>query len=178
METVKGKAGIIAPLALSIVVSFAAPANAGEGKSAMTVANGKRVSIEYTLTLEDHTKVDSNVGAEPLTYTQGSREILPALQEALLGLKEGDTKHVTLSPEDGYGPVDPAAFQTVEKNLIPENARHVGAQLLARDASGHTQRVRVHEVKDDTVVVDLNHPLAGKTLVFDVRVLKIAEGAD
>jgi len=157
---------------------LATPALAGEGENVMTVAEGKRVSIEYTLSLQDKSKVDSNVGKEPLIYTQGGHEILPALQQALAGLKEGDEKQITLSPEDGYGAVDPKAFQTIEKDLIPENARQVGAQLIARDSSGHTRRVRVHEVKGDTIVVDLNHPLAGETLIFDVKILKIAEPAN
>ena len=69
---------------------------------AVTVTDGKRISIEYTLTLSDKTQFDTNVGREPLTYTQGSQEILPTLQKALVGLKVGETKQVTLSPQDGY----------------------------------------------------------------------------
>ncbi len=141
----------------------------------MAVTNGKRISIEYTLTLPDNTQVDTNIGGEPLTYIQGGREILPALQQQLLGLEVGESKRVTLSPEEGYGAVDPNAFQEVNKDLIPEDARAVGTPLMARDASGRTHHLRVHEVKESTVVLDFNHPLAGKTLVFDVKILSIED---
>ncbi len=144
----------------------------------MAVMDGKRVSIEYTLTLPDKTQVDTNVGKEPLTYTQGGQKILPAaLQKALMGLKVGETKRVTLSPEEGYGPVDPKAFQEVNKDMIPEEAHKVDAQLTARDPSGRTRPVRVHELKENTVVLDLNHPLAGKTLIFDVKVLNVEDSS-
>ncbi len=141
----------------------------------MTVADGNRVSIEYTLTLPDKTQVDTNVGKGPLTYTQGGQEILPALQKAILGLKVGETKNVTLSPEDGYGPVDPNALQEVNKDMIPEEARKVGTPLVTKDASGRPHRLRVQKVKEETVVLDFNHPLAGETLIFDVKVLKIED---
>jgi FKBP-type peptidyl-prolyl cis-trans isomerase 2 len=161
---------------ISLLILFAGAAVlAGEEGAAITVVNGKRVSIEYTLTLPDKTQVDTNVGGEPLTYTQGEQEILPGLQKALLGLKVGETKNVTLSPEDGYGSVDPNAFQEVNKDLIPEEAQKVGTPLMTKDSSGRTHRLRVHEIKDSTVVLDFNHPLAGKTLIFDVKVLKVEE---
>ncbi len=82
---------------------------------------------------------------------------------------------MTLSPEEGYGAVNPNALQEVNKDLIPEEDRKVGKWVEARDASGRTRRLRVHEVKEDTVVLDLNHLLAGKTLIFDVKVLKIED---
>ena len=140
----------------------------------MAVATGRQVSIEYTLRLSDKTRVDSNVGEPPLTYTQGSGALPPALQAQLVGLTVGDTKTVTLTPEQGYGEVDPNAYHEVEKSLIPEGARKPGSMLTATDPAGGEERVlRVHEVKDETVVLDFNHPLAGKTLVFDVKVVKI-----
>jgi FKBP-type peptidyl-prolyl cis-trans isomerase 2 len=160
-------------VSVAIVLAGATAALPEEGGTPMTVSEGKRVSIEYTLTLADGTKVDSNVGGEPLTYTQGGQEILPALQQALVGLHVGETKQVSLSPEEGYGAVDPNAFREVEKDLIPEEARKIGAPLVARDPSGRVHHVRVHEVKDTSVVLDLNHPLAGKALNFNVTILDI-----
>ena len=139
----------------------------------MTVETGKRVSIEYTLTLEDDTKVDSNVGGEPLSFVHGERKILPALEEALTGMETGDSRRVVLSPEQGYGPEDPKLFQEVERERVPPEAQQKGTPLTARDASGQTYELRVQEVKEKTVVLDLNHPLAGKTLVFDVKVIDV-----
>jgi FKBP-type peptidyl-prolyl cis-trans isomerase SlyD len=141
----------------------------------VTVTTGKRVSIVYTLFLPDKTRVETNVGEEPLTYTQGSNDIPAGLQKAVAGLRVGGRKRVTLSPENGFGPVDPAAFREVKKSTLPQDAHRVGAVMNARDkSSGRSHRIRVHKVKGKTVVLDFNHPLAGKTLVFDVKVVKVA----
>jgi len=148
-----------------------------KGDAEMTVTDGKQISIEYTLKLSDKTEVDSNVGEDPLTYTQGGDEILPALQSALSGLKVGDTKHVKLSAKDGYGPVDPKAFMDVDRDRIPETAHKVGAMLNAQHPSGQSIPVRVSAVNDDKIKLDLNHPLAGENLVFDVKILKIEKAA-
>lgn len=137
------------------------------------VEEGRSVSIEYTLKLEDGETVDSNVGGEALTYVQGRQQILPALEEALAGLEVDDSKEVRLTPEQGYGAVDPEAFRKVPASEIPEEARQAGAQLIARDDAGRQRPVRVHDVSGDEVTVDLNHPLAGQTLNFEVKILAI-----
>ncbi len=137
------------------------------------ITDGSRVSIEYTLTIADGTVADSNVGEDPLVYEQGQQEILPALERALLGLKVGDTTEVTLEPDDGYGPVDDELFETVPSHLVPENGRQVGAFLVAQAKTGERRQVRVAEVNGDEIVIDLNHPLAGQTLRFAVRVLSV-----
>jgi FKBP-type peptidyl-prolyl cis-trans isomerase 2 len=137
------------------------------------IEDGKKVSLEYTLKLDDGKVADTNVGGEALTYEQGGKQILPALENALLGLEAGDTKNVTLQPEDGYGTVDANLFETVPIAAIPEEAREAGAQLLAKAPNGQARPVRVHEVRDADIVIDLNHPLAGETLHFEVKVLEV-----
>jgi len=139
----------------------------------MRVQDGKLVSIEYTLRLQDEGLVESNVGEAPLQYTHGASEIIPGLEEALNDLGVGEARQVTVPPEKAYGLVDPDAFEEVEKQHVPQGAWHVGAMLVARDPEGQERHLRVHEVLDDTVIVDFNHPLAGKTLVFDVKVLAV-----
>ncbi len=134
----------------------------------------KTVSIEYTVFLADGSQVDSNVGGEPLVFESGQNQILPALEKALEGLSPGDTTRVTLSADEAYGPVLDEAFQEVATSLIPEQARHEGAVLVAEDESGQQRQVRVHEVKGETTVIDLNHPLAGESLTFDVKVIEIS----
>ena len=134
---------------------------------------GRLVSIEYTLTLDDGSTADTNVGEEPLVYTQGGGEILDALEEALAGLDVDDEKQVRIVAEQGYGPVDPAAFDQVPLEEIPADARHVGTMLVAEDAEGNERSVRVHEVRADGVVLDMNHPLAGQALNFAVRIVAI-----
>ena len=137
------------------------------------IEDGSKVSIEYTLTLDDGSTADTNVGSEPLVYNQGQQEILPALEEALVGLAAGDTKKVMLTAEEGYGQVDPDGFQDVEPDIVPEDARTVGTMLVASDPEGNQQPIRVHEVADDKIVLDFNHPLAGEALTFDIKILEI-----
>ena len=139
------------------------------------VADGKQVSVEFTLSLDDKTQVQSNVGKEPLVYTQGAHQIVPGLEKNLAGVKVGETKHVEVTPEEGYGPVDPNRTQEVDKDKIPEGARKVGSKLTGRGANGQMMFAEVKEVKDKTVVLDMNHPLAGKKLIFDVKVLKVED---
>jgi FKBP-type peptidyl-prolyl cis-trans isomerase SlyD len=141
----------------------------------LTVAEGKHVSLEYTLQLDDKSVVESNVGAEPLTYTHGSQQLIPGLEKALAGLAVGDTKEVTVTPSDGYGEQDPKALQEVQKQLIPPDALKVGARLQGKAPNGQTVYPRVAEIKEDTVVLDFNHPLAGQTLHFAVKILDITE---
>ncbi len=141
----------------------------------MTIANGTNVSLEYTLKLEDQTVVDTNVGAAPLTYTHGSNDIIPGLEKALSGMKVGESTQVVVPAEEAYGGVDPGAIQEVPKEKLPPDALHVGAQVHGKDDSGGPLQALVTEVKDQTVVLDFNHPLAGKTLYFDVKVLDIQQ---
>jgi FKBP-type peptidyl-prolyl cis-trans isomerase 2 len=159
-------------LSMASLALFPALTSSAEEKT-LVVEDGRTVSIEYTLKLADGSTADTNVGKEPLQYQQGGDQLLPALEAELAGLGVGATKHVTLTPEKGYGSVDPALFQEVDANLIPEDGRTAGAQLVSEDATGEQRVVRVHEVKGDKVVVDFNHPLAGQTLKFDIKILAI-----
>jgi FKBP-type peptidyl-prolyl cis-trans isomerase SlyD len=142
---------------------------------ATTVTSGTQVAIEYTLKLEDQAVLETNVGSTPFTYVQGAHRIVPGLEKALEGMKIGESKQVAVPPEDGYGTVSKEAFLEVAKDQIPPDAQTVGAQLQGQNASGQPVRARVAEVKDNTVVVDFNHPLAGKTLYFDIKVLNIQQ---
>ena len=140
----------------------------------MTVTNGKVVSVEYTLRLDDQEVFESNVGSEPLTYTHGSHEIIPGLENALEGMELGEQKRVTVGPADGYGPSHPEGFFEVEKSRIPNEALKIGTQLQGTGPDGKPVYPRVSQINDTTVVLDLNHPLAGKTLHFDVKIVNIA----
>lgn len=141
--------------------------------STLPVAPGNQVSIEYTLTDEKGAEIQSNKGETPITYVVGKSEILPGLEKALSGMHAGDEKDVKLPPEEAYGPVRKEAIQEVPKDKIPPEALKVGTILRAQSPDGQTGMARVSEVKDKTVIVDLNHPLAGKTLAFHVKVLDV-----
>lgn len=147
-----------------------------KGNTPMTISNGNTISIEYTLTLQNKKVVDTNVGKKPLKFVQGSHEIIPGLEAALEGMKKGENKQVTVSPEEGYGQKDPSAILEVPIDQIPPDARKVGTQLQGKDAEGRMVHPRVAEVKDQAVVLDFNHPLAGETLYFDVTILDIEAG--
>lgn len=137
------------------------------------IEKGKQVGIEYSVYLEDGMKVDSNEGENPLTFLQGSGQILPSLEEALNGMEEGQNKKVELTPEKSYGYVDPEAFKEVDSAVIPDNLRYKGALLGVQDQNGEQYLVRVHEVAEEKTVIDFNHPLAGHTLTFDIKVISV-----
>ena len=141
------------------------------------IEKGQRVSVEYTLKLDDGTVADTNVGQDPLTYTQGDEQILPALEREIASLGVDDAKQVTLSAEDGYGELDPEAFVSVESDRVPEEGREVGQILAVGDESGGQRPVRVHEIKEDKVVLDFNHPLAGQNLNFAVEVMDVRDAS-
>lgn len=147
-----------------IVLSSVTVAYAENGK----VADGLKVSMEYTLTLPDKTVVDSNVGRAPISFVQGQHQIVPGLEKAMTGMSVGQQKKVDVPAEQGYGPYDKNARMTVDKSKVPADLK-VGTMLRA----GNGQPVTVIEVQDKAVILDLNHPLAGKNLTFDVKVLKV-----
>ena len=137
-------------------------------ESDLTVGEGLRVTLEYTLTLSDQNVVDSNVGQDPFTFTQGAHEIVPGLEKSLVGMKAGEKKRVEVPAAEGYGPYDKKARTTVELARLPQNLK-VGDVLKGSD----DRLVKVLEVNDKSAVLDLNHPLAGKNLTFDVTILKV-----
>lgn len=138
----------------------------------MSIENGKTVSLEYTVSV-DGQQVESNKGSAPLVYTHGAKQIVPGLEKELTGLDVGSSKSVTVPPEQAYGEVNDQAFVEVKKEQVPEEARQVGAQLMTKDPQGNTLHPVVSEVREESVVLDFNHPLAGKTLQFDVTVVSV-----
>jgi FKBP-type peptidyl-prolyl cis-trans isomerase SlyD len=142
-------------------------------QTTIAVAPGYQISLEYTLSDEKGAQIQTNKGEAPIVYTPGKSEILPGLEKALDGMHVGEEKDVKLPPEEAYGPVDKEAFQEVPKSSIPAAGLKVGAPLRAQSPDGRSMMARVSEIKEKTVVVDLNHPLAGKTLAFHVKILDV-----
>ncbi|HEX2056313.1 MAG TPA: peptidylprolyl isomerase, partial [Nitrospiraceae bacterium] len=136
------------------------------------VSKGKVISLEYTLKLEDDQVVDTNVGKDPLIYTQGANQIVPGIESAVEGMTVGQAKHVVVAPSEGYGERNPDAFHEVPKERVPQDVQ-VGTQLRGKDTTGREVQPIVAEIKQDTVLLDFNHPLAGKTLFFDLKVVHI-----
>lgn len=132
---------------------------------------GHLIAFEYTLRLDSGEEVDSNVGQEPFVFQTGTDEMLPALEAELILMQAGESKLVVLSAEQAYGPVTTANFKEVPIERIPEEARTVGRKVATQGPDGSEQIIDVVAVREKTVVLDFNHPLAGKTLHFEVKVL-------
>ncbi len=157
---------------LLLSAALASPMNspALAAEPAPVIAKGSKVDIEYTLSLDDGSTVQSNVGGTPLSFVAGEGQIIPGLEAALEGKAARERVKVKIAPEEAYGPTDPQKMQEVPLDKIPEDARKVGTLLSAQGFDGP---IRVAEVRPDVVVLDFNHPLAGKALTFDVLVLSI-----
>lgn len=139
----------------------------------MTISEGSTVSIEYTLTLEDKEVVDTNKDGQPLTFVFGAKQIIPGLEKHMIGMHIGDSKQVTVQPEEGYGPVLEQAIIEVGKEQLPDEAWQVGAHVQGQNPDGQVMRGQITALQDDKATIDFNHPLAGKTLYFEVKVLDI-----
>ena len=139
----------------------------------MSITEGSTVSVEYTLTLQDKEVIDTNKGGQPLTFVYGANQIIPGLEKEMTGMKIGESKNVTVPPEEGYGPVHEQAIIEVGKDKMPPEAWQVGAHVQGQGPDGQVVRGQVTALQDDKATVDFNHPLAGKTLYFEVKVIDI-----
>lgn len=143
----------------------------------MEISADKVVSIHYTLTNNDGDVLDTSRGNDPLAYIHGIGNIIPGLEDALTGKKVGDRLTVTVDPEDGYGMHDENMVQAVPRSAFHGiDTIEPGMQFHAETNQG-IQTVTVVDVKDDTVIIDGNHPMAGITLNFDVEVTEIRDAS-
>jgi len=141
----------------------------------LTIADGQVVSLEYTLRLEGDDEIfDTSAGQEPLEFIQGRGHIIPGLEQALYGMAVGQKKQLVIQPEDGYGELDPDAFERIPRNAFPDDMElEIGMELELQDDDGEAFDAYVAELSADSVMLDFNHPLAGETLYFDVEVVGI-----
>ena len=138
-----------------------------------TIQNGKQVTLAYKLFVKG-TLLESAGYNTPFTYIQGQHQIVPGLEKGLLGLRVGEKKTVRVTPQEAFGFSDPKAFHEIEKDKLPPDIpREKGTLVEARDPKGMARLVKIVEVKEKTIVMDFNHPLAGKELEFQVEVLNI-----
>jgi len=144
----------------------------------MQIADKKIVLIHYTLKNIDDEVMDSSEGAEPLAYLHGTGSIVPGLEKELAGKQAGDKVNVEVSPEEGYGELNPELIQEVERAAFEgvDNIE-VGMRFMAQTAWGQ-QPVVVTAVTDESVIVDGNHPLADQTVKFDVEVVEVRDATE
>lgn len=160
-------------ITLTALIIIPAVCFAEKKVNAMAIEKGKAVSFDYTLTVDGEV-IDSSEGKRPLKYVHGQGKIIPGLSKKLEGLRAGDEKAVRVRPEEGYGEVSPDAFREIAKTQLPPDAEpEVGMLLQVKTPQGGIMPVKITEIKEDSVIIDFNHPLAGKTLDFKVKIVTV-----
>jgi FKBP-type peptidyl-prolyl cis-trans isomerase SlyD len=142
----------------------------------LTVVDDLVVSMDYTLHLDDGEVVDTSTAdeREPLQFLQGQGQIITGLEQALYGMAVGDEKDVVVAPVDAYGEREPDDYETVSPDVFPPDLTlEPGMRIRMRDDTGETFDTYVAEVRPDGVLLDFNHPLAGETLFFHVKIVDL-----
>jgi FKBP-type peptidyl-prolyl cis-trans isomerase SlyD len=139
-------------------------------KKRLTVADNIVVTMDFVLKVDDEV-IEDSAETDAVQFLQGAGQVLPALEGQIYGMAVGDSKEVVLSPAEGYGDVDPEAFQDVPRSeFAKEIPLQPGVELQLKDKEGHTHYARIDAVDAKHVRLDFNHTLAGKTLHFDIRI--------
>ena len=138
------------------------------------VKMGDKVKVHYTGKFEDGTVFDSSENREPLQFTTGERQVIPGFEQAVIGMKPGESKTVTIPSDQAYGPrFEDAVFVVDRKAFPPELKPEVNQRLHLHHPSGREIPVVVTEVSESSITLDSNHPLAGKDLTFDIKLVEI-----
>jgi len=140
-----------------------------------TASSGDTVHVHYTGRLEDGTVFDSSEGRDPLEFTLGEGSVIAGFEKAVEGLGVGESADARLEPDDAYGPVRDDLVMTVPRDQLPDEIKpEVGDRLAMQTADGQNVPVTVVEAEADAIRIDANHPLAGKTLIFELELVNIA----
>lgn len=138
------------------------------------VKENDTIKLHYTGKLSDGQVFDSSVEREPIEFKVGEGKIIPGLEKGVIDMKVNEKKTIEIAKDEAYGEASDELFQEVKKDQLPEDIKpEVGMGLVSKNPDGSERQLRVAEVKDDHIVVDANHPLAGKDLVFDVELVEI-----
>jgi len=140
-----------------------------------TAKKGDKVKVHYTGKLTDDTVFDSSREREPLEFTLGEGQMIKGFDQAVEGMEVGENKKVEIPSAEAYGERSDEALIEVEKTQLPKDMTpEKGMQLEATSQDGRRQILIIHDVKEEKVVLDANHPLAGKELVFDIELVEVA----
>ena len=137
------------------------------------IKEGSTVSVHYTGKLTNDEVFDSSTGGEPLTVTLGEGSLIPGFEKALQGMKQGEKKTINIPCNEAYGDIIKDNYQEVDKQYVPDSIQ-VGQMLEAKNEMGVIS-VRVKEVRENTVVLDANHLLAGEDLIFDLEIVSVGD---
>ncbi len=141
----------------------------------MTAKKGDIVKVHYTGKLRSGDQFDSSAGRSPLEFKVGAGQMIPGFDQAIPGMNVGEKKTINISPTDAYGEKNNEAIIEFPKANIPADMKlEPGMKLQLRNETGQPIPVVVTDVKDETVILDANHELAGKELVFDIELVEIA----
>lgn len=143
-------------------------------KTQQAIEKGKLIKLHYTLKVDGNV-VDSSDKKPPLSFVQGSGQIIPGLEEQLVGLKAGDKKHVTLAPEKGYGTIDPKAQQVLPTKAFGDVTKLKVGMMVTGQNGNRPVQAKVVKIGAKDVTLDFNHPLAGKILDFDIEVVEVSK---
>ena len=138
----------------------------------VAVKEGDKVKVDYTGTFENGTVFDTSEGRRPLEFTVGSGQVVKGFDEAVIGMEKGEEKEITLQPSEAYGDPNPLLIKKLPKEQLPKDAE-VGSILTLSLSNSQQIPAKVTEIKDEEVILDLNHPLAGKVLKFKIKVVGI-----
>jgi FKBP-type peptidyl-prolyl cis-trans isomerase SlyD len=145
----------------------------------MRIEAGCEVGLEYVMRLEDGRVLDASSPEAPLRYVHGEGQIFRGLERALDGLEEGDHREIVLRADEAFGARDPAGIDVVPRSAFPDDVElDRGQELMLQGPDGETIPFSIVDVKGDEVIIDLNHPLAGKALRFDVTVREVRRASD
>ncbi len=163
----------IAVLCLALVIGAACGGGEGEEGTAQA-EDGDTVKVHYTGKLEDGTVFDTSIGGDPLQFTIGDGQLIPGFEQAVVGMRPGESKTVKIPADDAYGPYHEELVIVIDRDQFPEDLQpEIGQQLQIRQADGQIIPVTVIDVSESSVTLDANHPLAGKDLTFDIELVEI-----
>lgn len=136
---------------------------------------GRTVDVHYVGTFDDGTEFDSSRRrGETITFEVGAGQMIKGFDTAIDGMKIGETKNITIPPEEGYGEVNPEAFQTVDEQLFGDfNELKLGETVTGVSEGGQQFAARIHSLQENTVTLDFNHPMAGKNLNFEIELVSV-----
>ncbi len=140
----------------------------------LAIGPGTKITLHFALQLDNGDMVDSNFERDPATFTVGDGNLLPGFEKALFGMMEGEHKTLVIKPEDGFGQRNPNNIQEIARSQFgPDLELSEGLMLSFADAQKTELPGVVQRFDDEVVVVDFNHPLAGRDILFEVAILKI-----
>ncbi|HEX9778300.1 MAG TPA: peptidylprolyl isomerase [Geopsychrobacteraceae bacterium] len=140
----------------------------------MSAAAGSKVKVHYTGTFDDGEVFDSSREREPMEFEVGAQQVIPGFDQALVGMKTGESKSVRIPEEEAYGPYNPEMVMEVAPDQFEAGMKvEIGQQFQVEMGEGNPVVLMVKDVRDDKVVLDANHPMAGKTLNFEIELVEI-----